>query len=368
MSTPVSFSIIGGAGWRAAFFLRVVQALPERFTVSGVVARDPEKARALSEEWGVRTFPSADDLLAANAAGEFAVVSVPWPVTPVLTEDLTDRGVPVLAETPPAPDVDGLVALWERVGRRAGANVQVAEQYPYQPFHAARIAVAQSGRLGMVSQAQASVAHGYHGIAILRALLGVGFAEARITARKFRAPHVAGATRTGPPTEEKVETESQTLAWLEFGGGDKLGVFDFTGSQYFSYTRGPRLLARGDRGEIANLTVRRLPAFDAPVEMELVRRDAGHAGNLEGYHHQGITLGEEWVYRNPFAPARLADDEIAVATCLDRMAASVRGEGPGGYSLADASQDHYLSILMDRAATSGETVRAERMPWADTAL
>ena len=44
-------------------------------------------------------------------------------------------------------------------------------------------------------------------------------------------------------------------------------------------------------------------------------------------YHEGITLGDEWVYRNPFVPARLTDDEIAVATCLERMVAYVEG-GP----------------------------------------
>ena len=90
--------------------------------------------------------------------------------------------------------------------------------------------------------------------------------------------------------------------------------------------------------------------------------DAGHDGNLEGYYHKGILAGSEWVYRNPFAPARLTDDEIAVATCLDKMAHYAAG-GPDFYSLAEASHDHYLGMLIEQAARSGETVHTEVQPW-----
>jgi hypothetical protein len=95
---------------------------------------------------------------------------------------------------------------------------------------------------------------------------------------------------------------------------------------------------------------------------ELVRHDAGHDGNLEGFHLKGITLGDEWVYRNPFAPARLSDDEISIATCLSGMHAWLSG-GPDVCSLADAAQDHYLGLLIAEAARTGEPVRAAGHVW-----
>ena len=96
--------------------------------------------------------------------------------------------------------------------------------------------------------------------------------------------------------------------------------------------------------------------------MDLVRRDAGQNGNLEGLYHAGITAGEEWLYRNPFGAARLTDDEIAVATCLVRMAEYVDG-GAVFSSLADAAQDHYLSLAVDEAAESGRTIRIAGHVW-----
>ena len=95
---------------------------------------------------------------------------------------------------------------------------------------------------------------------------------------------------------------------------------------------------------------------------DLVRHDAGHDGNLEGFHHKGIMLGDEWLYRNPYVPARLSDDEIAVATCLSRMHARLDG-GPEVCSLSDAAQDHYLGLLIADAARTGNPVRAAGHVW-----
>jgi hypothetical protein len=352
----VRFAIVG-SGWRALFYLRIARELPERFAVTGLLARDAQKGRLMEQQWGVSTCRTLDDLLAGRP--EFVVTSVPWDVNPGLLRELAERGIPVLSETPPAPDLEGLTALYPLI--ESGARIQVAEQYRFQPMHAARLSVARSGRLGTVTQAQVSAAHGYHGVSLMRGLLGVEFEDAAITARAFTLPLIAGPDRGGPPDEERIEQAGQTIAWFDFG--NRLGVFDFTGAQYFSWVRSPRVLVRGERGEINNTTVRWLADFRTPITAELARQDAGQDGNLEGYYHKGILLGSEWVYQNPFVPARLSDDEIAVATCLLKMAEYAEG-GPSFYSLAEAAQDHYLGRMMDRAASEHTVVRTKPQVWA----
>src|SRR6476660_2829374 len=103
-----TFGVIG-TGWRSAFFCRLARMAPQHFRVSGVVSRS---ATAFE---GVPVFRSAAELLAGDTP-DFVIVSVPWAVTPDVTRDLVARGVRVLAETPPAPDLDGLRALWRDVG------------------------------------------------------------------------------------------------------------------------------------------------------------------------------------------------------------------------------------------------------------
>lgn len=357
---PIRFAIIGG-GWRAAFYQRVVRELPDRFQIMGVVVRDAAKGRQIADTWRVPTCGTLDELLRAGTP-DFVAVSVPRAAAPDIIAALVERDVPVLAETPPAVDLDGLLALFARVG--PSARVQIAEQYPFQPLHAARLALATSGLIGTPSQAQVSVAHGYHGMAILRQALGLTFDDATIVARRVVAPIVAGPGRAGGPDEERIVPSEQVIAQLDFG--DKFGVYDFSGDQYFSWIRTPRLLIRGERGEINGTQVRYLADHRTPIALELRREDAGLDGNLEGHYHKGILAGERWIYRNPLAPGRLSDDEIAVGTCLVKMACYVE-EGESFYGLAEASQDHYLSLMVDRAVASGESVTTTAQPWVPRA-
>ncbi len=358
--SPIPFAI-AGSGWRAAFFLRTAAAMPERLRVTGVLGHDPIRAAGAPDLGSVPVHGSLDRLLADRP--RFVVTAVPWPVTPVLIRELAERGVPVLAETPPAPDLTGLNAIVD-LAVAPPVPIEVAEQYHLQPLHAARLAVVASGDLGTVSEAQVSSAHDYHGLDLLRRYLGIGFEPVRIRARTFSSPIVAGPDRAGPPSTERQGTSDQTLAWLEADG--RLGVYDFTGDQYFSWIRSPRVLVRGERGEINGAVVRRLLDARTPVAETLERRDAGQDGNLEGHHHAGYTLGGRWVYRNPTAPARLSDDEIAVAGCLLAMAEHVAG-GPSRCSLAEAAWEHELGLRMAEAAATGSEVVADGRRWAGRA-
>ncbi|RED59250.1 Gfo/Idh/MocA family protein [Cohnella lupini] len=352
----IVFGIIGH-GWRADFFLRIANELPEMFEVSRMLVRREETAAELRAKWGVKTFHDLDSFLEASELA-FVVVSVPWDSCPVYIRELAMRNVPVLAETPPAPDLDGLTQLYEAVGGQA--KVQVAEQLLFQPMHAARISLARSGKIGSVSQAQVSVAHGYHGISLIRQMLNVRFEEAVISGQRFQSPIVQGPGRNGPPAEEIIKQSSQDIVTLRFG--DKLGVLDFTGDQYFSFIRRERVLVRGERGEISGDEAAWLDDFRTPVITKLRRIDNGFDGNLLGFNYSGILLGSEWLYRNPFVPARFTDDEIAIATSLAKMGDYVQG-GPSFYSLAEASQDHYLSMLMEKAVVEGTTVTSEKQVW-----
>ena len=61
------------------------------------------------------------------------------------------------------------------------------------------------GTIGALTQAQVSAAHGYHGMSLMRKLLGIGYEDATIEARAFTAPLVEGPGRDGLPREEHVE-------------------------------------------------------------------------------------------------------------------------------------------------------------------
>jgi predicted dehydrogenase len=349
--------------WRrlacAEFFLRIARALPERFQVTGIVVRNPEKAQLVAAQWQVPVFSTYEELL-RHADLSFVVVSVPWQVAPSLLQAFTELNIPVLTETPPAPDLDGLRALQPLIAR--GAKIQVSEQYQFQPLLAARLAIASSGKLGTISSAHVSVAHGYHGISVLRKFLSAGFASPTITAQQFTAPLKDGLKGHGYHVFEQAQPVRQVIALLNFG--DRLGVFDFCDEQYYSTIRSQQLMVRGELGEIHDLTVSYLQDGQIPVNYTLTHQDAGHGGNLEGYYHKGILASGEWVFRNPYMPASLMDDEIAIAICLEKMGQYAEG-GPDFYNLAEAAQDHYLNLLISQAVASGQPVEATTQVWAE---
>lgn len=362
MSRPAKWSIVGGAGFRAQAFFRIAEALPDRFQVAGAVVRDEAKGVALTRQWGVTAYRTLEALLASERP-DFVVVAVSGGACADYLIALAQTGIPALAETPPASDLPGLLRLHEQM-RQLGGRVQVAEQYLFHPLHAARRAVIAAGLLGDVTQATVSISQTYHAVSLLRTMLGLRYENATIRGMRFEAPIVAGPDRSGPPREEKLLNVPRDLAWLDFGG--KLGIYDFAKDQHRAWIRSNHLSVRGDRGELFDHRLTTLADYATPLHLELKRINSGEEENLEGHYLQGILAGERWVYRNPFIPARLYDDEIAIATSLSRMADYAAG-GPSFYSLAEASQDQYLGLLIEQAIRTGETVRSERQPWADEA-
>ncbi len=353
----IVFGIVG-SGWRAEMYLQIAALLPDRFEVCGVVTRRETKRLELENRWGIRGFESADDLL-AKTAPNFVLTAVAKDAGPGVIKELAAKGVPVLAETPPANDLQTLRALYEAVG--PGAKLQIAEQFALQPMHRARLAVAQSGKLGEIHYAHISVNHSYHGISLIRKALGIGFENARINAFAFDPPVIEGPGRNGPPAEERIVATQHTLATLDFGA--KVGLYDFEKNQHRSWARSQRILIRGVRGELHQDSVKYLLDYRTPMEFALQRLDAGLDGNLEGYHLKGI-LGEgEWLYTNPFAPARLSDEEIALATCLARMKQFI-DSGDSFYSLAEAAQDQYLALLIEESAAQKRPIVTSTQIWA----
>ncbi|MBT8110869.1 MAG: Gfo/Idh/MocA family oxidoreductase [Gammaproteobacteria bacterium] len=351
------FAVVG-AGWRTDFFLRVAAALPQ-MNVCGVVARNRARAKDVESDWGVPCFASIPELL-THTQPSFVVASVSPKAVPDLCIEIAGHSVPVLAETPPAQDLEGLIRLYQLLSK-LGARIQVAEQYWAQPLHAARQAVVDSGVLGPINQVNLSVCHGYHAMSLIRRLLGVGFESARIRGQRFTGRVIAGPDRAGPPREERVVEVDTDYASLDFG--DRIGTYEFCLPQYRNWIRGQRVCIRGERGEIVDERVTYLKDEVTPINARLERHEAGRNGNLEGFHLKGIQFQDDWVYRNPVSPARLSDEEIAVAQCLLDMQGFVE-QGRSFYSLEEASQDQYLALACAKAIETGETVQTEAQIWS----
>ncbi|MEK4870266.1 Gfo/Idh/MocA family oxidoreductase [Niallia sp. FSL W8-1348] len=100
-----------------------------------MVVRNEEKRKFLEQKWNVTTYSNLSQLL-ENENPDFIVVSVSGSAIPDYMLQLGELGIPVLAETPPAPSIKELVTLHEKLTCR-GAKVQVAEQYYLHPIQQA---------------------------------------------------------------------------------------------------------------------------------------------------------------------------------------------------------------------------------------
>ncbi|EWM11912.1 oxidoreductase, NAD-binding [Kutzneria sp. 744] len=346
----VSGFAIVGTGWRAEFFWRLAAELDDLDCV-GVVSRS-------RSDLPVPVFRTVDECLAAGP--DFVVTATPWAVTPSLVAELAAAGVPVLAETPPAPDVAGLRELWARVG--STGLVQVAEQYTRMPSHAARVALVRKGVLGEPTRVDVSSTHQYHAVSLMRTLLGIGLGRADVRAVRTIARLTDPLTRDGWADPAEVKDASTTIATVEFEGGG-LGLYDFTDNQWHNQLLMRRILVRGTLGELRDNEVVRLTAPKTIVRGEIVRRQTGYDLDLDGYDTDHITFGDEVLYRNPYQGKRWNDEEIAIATLLQDMGRWVRDEGPAPYPLADGIQDHRIALAIEEAADSGLAVRVDDEPW-----
>ena len=350
--------IVGG-GWRARTFHTVARALPERFRMTAGLVRTERSARESADEWGIPVSTSVEEFLRTGPF-DFVLVCVPRDVAPELVVTFARLDIPVLCETPLAPDVDGLRALYGTLG--AEAPVQVAEQYRFQPHHAARLAAVRSGRIGVPTSAALSVAHDYHSVSLLRGFLRIGFERATLTASYSQDRLARSLSFDGWSPDLSPTVSERITATLKFPDRGILGIHDFEGEQYFSPIRSRHLTVRGDRGELVDDTVHFLRGPGNYAEVALARQQTGIDGDLEGSFLRRILLGEEVAYDNPFGGARLSDDELAIAEVLHRMARFARERTPF-YGMADASEDHYLALLMHEAARSGRAVTSEPQPW-----
>jgi predicted dehydrogenase len=267
-----------------------------------------------------------------------------------------------LVETPPAADVPLLEALWRDVG--ASGLVQVAEQYLRMPGHAARLALVRGGLIGQPTSVEVASTHGYHAVAMMRGLLGVGIGPVAVTARKFDAPLLDPLGPDGWRTPDQPVGRETTVGVLGFGPS-QTGVYNFVANQWWNPLRPPRLVVRGERGEICDYSAVRWVDGHGPVASKIIARRSGIDLNLEGNALESLQFDGQVLYRNHWAASRMSEDDVAVASQLAAMAAWTRGEAPPPYPLAHGCHDHAVALAIERSAATGQDVQVMPGPWAE---
>jgi Predicted dehydrogenases and related proteins len=356
--TQVSFLIVG-YGWRVPFFIRPALAFPDHFRVTGVVVRSDQRGLQVKEETGLPAWRSIEEAVKADRP-DFVIVSVPWEVAPQITRQVVAMGLPVLTETPPAPSLESLVSLWNDVG--GSGLVQVAEQYPRYPTQIARRHLIDLGLIGTVNEVSISQTHQYHGVGVLRYLLGTRFEDATVLGTKSTHMLLDPLDRPGWNDGQGEKPIRNVRGTLQFAGG-KTGYYDFTDNQWFNPLRTDQTMVRGSRGEIMEDRVTWMAGDREILRGDLNRRQTGQGLSLEGNDLNLINLGERVLYKNRWIPGRLADDEIAVTDLLAAMSEWIHGGGPEPYPLAEGSQDWALALAIDQSIEENRPVEVSGLPW-----
>lgn len=348
----IRFGIVG-SGWRSLFYVRIAKALPQYFTLTGVLVRNEEKKRLFEEEHGVAAFMDRGAFL--GAAPDFVVVAVSKPAICEVIREYTDLGMAVLAETPAALTVEKLEELWRL--KQEGARIQVAEQYFLFPTVVAKLEAVHRGYLGELHSADLSYAHDYHAASLFRRFLNTGMEKAVLRGEKYTFPVVDTDTRDGITYEGKVVPRYRNRVTIEYESG-RVGFYDFSGVSYHSYIRNRHIRVQGQRGELEDEVLCCAGAGNEPVKLRLEPMIHSSEGGIVA-----VAMGEHTLYRNPFDGTRLNEDEIAIASLLLGMKKYLE-EGTEVYPLAEALQDAYFSILMKEAFVNpGKAVASERMIW-----
>ena len=350
----IRFSIIGN-GYRAMAFLRIGLALPEFFEVTSVFFRSHEKEAKFSEVYSIPAVFTIQECLAS--APDFIVVAVSRDANADLLRQLIPHQIPILVETPPSVSLEELLELW-KLSQLYQSKLQVAEQYFLHPLFQARMKVLTLGILGDLTNLSISWAHDYHGVSLIRKLLGVGFEAVSIMGKSYQFPVTITDSRYGIRTEGEVVTANRSRYTFEFEQG-KVAFYDFSSDiQYRSKIRTRHINIQGVRGEMDDLTIRSLTTDNQPLLDTLhVTEDIN---TLTTY---SVSLGRECLYLNPFVNARLTDDEVAIASCLIGMEYYIQ-TGEDIYSFADGCQDTYLWLLMQDALTKPYIpIRSQIQPW-----
>ena len=132
-----------------------------------MLCRTHEKAYTMAQKYGVPTTTSEE--VCEQAAPDFVVIAVTKGGLFGEIKKWSDKGFPILSETPAGVNIADLKEIWNMT--RAGAKIQIAEQYHRYPFIAAGLKVIKEGKIGEPQSVNLSVAHDYHGISLIRRML-----------------------------------------------------------------------------------------------------------------------------------------------------------------------------------------------------
>jgi len=345
--------VIVGSGYRAEYFARIAVKHPGLFRAM-FLCRSAEKAAAVSARTGVPASVSLEEAL--DFRPDFAVIAVDREHVGDVAAEWAERGFPVVTETPAGSTVEKMKRLWA-LSRDKGAKIVCCEQYHRYPVLANGLRQVAEGRVGTPASAYLSLAHDYHGISLIRRMLGVQ--DEGYTLRGVRSTASVEATdsRYGAILDGSRAEEVRDTVHITFASG-KTAVYDFAPTQYRTFLRSRHLTVRGDRGEWSDRLITCVDEEHRPQRFFVMPEIDARYRALDSQALRDI--------RKTWTPELFLDteqDEFAIASILLDMESYLAG-GPSPYPLEEALEDGYFWLLLNEAVSRPfEAVEAQPMPW-----
>lgn len=347
MVKPLSFIIVG-SGYRAMFFVRVAKRYPELFQLNYMLCRTEEKAERIRRQEGIPVTTSVQ--VCEDTHPDFVLISVSREVSFSVTKEWLEKGYAVFEETPAGVTEEELEALWEL--HKNGARLQIAEQYIRYPLLATGLRAVGQGLLGDPYVVELSLAHDYHGASLIRHMLNLGLDRqenlqrglpaVRLCGKRYSFPVTETDSRYGPITDGRVTDRVRTRVTMEFEGG-KRAFYDFGDIQYHSFIRARHINVQGERGEWNDTFLRYVDENFQPVKEQILPGLNPAYDELETDELREIS--RIW---KPEVHMENWQDEYAIATMMLDMRELIE-RSSGGYPLAEALEDAYIWLLIEKA-------------------
>ena len=299
-------AILIGSGWRSNFYHRVAKELPNLLKISAVVTHTKERASDLKAH-GLNAYSSLADAL--KEEHDYVIIATRSTFYSDMIESY-ERGERIIAETAFLP-----LNQYEREALRKIEGF-TAEQYPYTPTYASLISA--SKQIGEIDQVMLSSLHNHHAISILRELITLDDIKAEeIEFLNFKSKVVKTGSRSGIELNNEEEEYERKIRLLRFNRA--LYIHDFSSNNYHNALLERKAEIRGSKGTLNMDYLLTTDEEGYVVKLPFTR----HYDNLNKTSGSPvlshISLGKDTIYKNPFYPALLNEDEIAIATIIRKI-------------------------------------------------
>jgi len=236
-----------GLGYRSKYFVDAIGMIDD-IEIVGALVRDKNTIYEPLKAYNINLTTNKEDIISLKPS--FIINTSSKKVNTALSAFFLEKGIPVLQETPIALEDDLIDSMMKYKGL-----YQIAEQYQYYDYFIKIKEYIEKGYLGDIKSMTFSYAHDYHGISIIRHILG-DFKALSITGSSFKENITHTRTRYDEFHDGLVKEYSTKHLFINW---DNIKViYDFNSEEYRSHIRNPYLVIHGSRGEIINDTIRYL--------------------------------------------------------------------------------------------------------------